>query len=445
VFRFLYNLAAAPLLPAGLRLLALFQDKARRLQEAQVQLLPELLAKLKSLPPDQARILVHVSSVGEYLSALPLIRAIRERYPRLAVVLSFSSPSLEGQLTFGARVTPPAQPLTTAFHLATYLPLDTSSAVRRFLDLVNPSLILFASYDVWPNLLWLARERGISCALVNGILSQASGRFRFPARWFFSSLYRNLDWVGAVAEEDVKRFLALGLESEKVAVTGNCRFDQTLFRCQAVTDQDPDLAQIPPQCWVIAGSTWPADEAVLLLAWARLAASHPDLGLILAPHEPSEKHLQKIEIRLEKARLSCIRYSYLGAEKSMRFRIVLVDKVGILYKLYRRGMFAFIGGGFGRGVHNVMEPAGMGLPVIVGPRRWNSAEALLMETRGGAFSVSNRAKLYAVMERLVEDEVFRREAGARAEAVVRENAGATERTLEKLMDRFPKIFSGGKD
>lgn len=439
MFRSLYNLVVSPLLPAGLHLLALFQDKARRLAAAQARLFPELEAKCPEPPAGTMRILVHVSSVGEYLSVLPLLRVARQRYPEQEWVLSFSSPSLESQLRSGGGTN--AAPLP--FQLATYLPLDTIPAMRRFLDLVQPALLVFASYDVWPNLLWLARERGIPAVLVNGILSQSSGRFRFPARLFFSELYRALDWVGAVSAEDAERFTRLGLPADRIAVTGNCRFDQTLLRCQAVTDDDPDLARIPRGRWLVAGSTWPADESRLLPAWSAEAKSNASLGMMIAPHEPTEEHLRPLEAALRSAGLSSTRYSRLTPESPVP-RVVVVDRVGILYKLYRRGEAAFVGGGFGRGVHNVMEPAGMGLPVLFGPRHHNSAEALLMKRRAGAFSVSTRDELAGMLRRLWRDENFRREAGGRAAAVVQENAGATLRTVEHLQARFPGMFPGGK-
>ena len=449
MLRSLYNAAAVPVLKAGFRLLAAFDAKARRLWQVQRDLFPQLERKLEKLPAHSARILVHVSSVGEYLSALPLIRSLRSDYPDLAIILSFLSPSLEKQLafgtqtTFGARVTSPARPApaqpSTAAHLETYLSLDTPGAVSRFLDLIQPRLIVFASYDIWPNLVWIAGGRRIGCALINGILSESSGRFRFPARFFFGSLYQSLNCIGAVSKQDADRFEVLGFPDSRLAVTGNCRFDQTLARCRAVGVQDPDLSRIVPGPWLVAGSTWPPDEDLLLPAWTRLAQANPELGLIIAPHEPAEEHLKLIEARLLRVGLSCVRYSQLSGVRP-RPRVVLVDGVGILYKLDRRGCLAYVGGGFGRGIHNVMEPAGMGLPVIFGPRHLNSAEALQMKARGAAWSVANPAELFSVLERLFRDQAFRLEAGGKAEAVVLENAGATARTLELLRRFFPEVL-----
>jgi 3-deoxy-D-manno-octulosonic-acid transferase len=432
LLRALYNLAV-PVGKAGLRLLTPFHAKTRRIWQAQQGLFQQLEVKLRGLEPPGARILVHVASVGEYLSVLPLIRSLRADYPDLAVILSFLSPSLENQLALV-----PAQP-SGAAHLETYLCLDTPAAVTRFLDLVEPRLILFASYDIWPNLLWIAGERKIGCALINGILSETSSRYRFPARFFFGGLYRNLDCIGAVSKEDAARFEALGFPRSDLAVTGNCRFDQTLARCRGVGPQDPDLSRIVPGRWLVAGSTWPPDEELLLPAWIKQAAADPELGLIIAPHEPNVEHLQELESSLTAAELSCLRYSQLSAVRP-RPRVILVDRVGILYKLYRRGCAAYVGGGFGRGVHNVMEPAGMGLPVIFGPRHLNSAEALQMKAREAAWSVADKTELSSVLEKLLRDPAFRQAAGRKAEAVVLENTGATTRTLEWLRRFFPQIL-----
>jgi 3-deoxy-D-manno-octulosonic-acid transferase len=433
LIRAFYNILVVPLVWAGFRGLALFDEKARLAFSRRRSLLRDLEKKIKDFPGEKKRILLHVSSVGEYLQARPLILALKERYPGAGVILSFVSSSLEDQLAGNP-----------AADLETYLPLDTRGSVRRFLDLVRPDLIIFSTYDVWPNLLWQASDREIPAVLVNATLSVNSGRLQPGVRRFFSSLYSRLDCIGAISEKDAERFRLLGIPGERIEITGNCRFEQTLDRAGNVREDDPVLASLPGNKVVlVAGSTWPEDEAVILPAFFKLAGEFSDLGLIIAPHEPKEQSIAALEKSFAAQGFETERLSRLPEARGGQgpARVILVDCVGQLFKLYRVGAMAFVGGSFGRAVHNVMEPAAFGLPVLFGPRHENSQEALLMKERGGAFSVADRAELEAQLHVLIQDKVARTEAGERARALLEENRGATMRTVQFLKERFPGILA----
>ncbi len=430
MIRIFYNLVIVPLLWTVFRVLSLRDEKARLAFSRRKNLFAELEEKCNKLPTDKKRVLVHASSVGEYLQARPLILALKENFPGIAVILSFLSASLEGQL-----------PRNPAADMETYLTFDTPDAVRRFLDLVKPDLIVFSTYDVWPNFLWQASDRRIPKALVNASLAKSSGRFRPGVRWFFGSIYSQLERIGAISENDAERYRLLGIPAGKIEVTGNCRFDQTIERARNVSEDDPLLAHLPKGGPVIiAGSTWPDDEAELLPAFFKLASGFPDLNIIIAPHEPEEHRLSDMEKRLAADGIACRRLSVPGEAGRDDARAILVDGVGYLFKLYKVGSIAFIGGSFGRAVHNVMEPAAFGLPVFFGPRHENSQEALLMKERGGAFAVSGREELEKRMHALISDERARSLAGEKARGTVEDNLGATGRTLEFLVRRFPDVF-----
>jgi len=211
-----------------------------------------------------------------------------------------------------------------------------------------------------------------------------------------------------------------------------------------VADDDPDISFIPEaDLMLVAGSTWPEDHARLLPALKNLMERHKGLKAVIAPHEPDRAHVEEVEGFFEKAAINTVRYSRLkqGAD-SEGARVTIVDTVGVLYKLYRRGDAAYVGGGFRQGVHNVMEPAGMGLPVVTGPVHQNSTEALQMIKSGGARAANDAAGIEAALERLIVDPAVREKAGASALAVVEQNAGATARTVALVEEFLSKARTG---
>jgi len=415
-------LAAAPL-EAGYKLWALKDEKAREYFAIRKGMFEGLSAKCAAAGCEAGgAALFHVASVGELLQAMPVMAALKER-GRPFIALSYTSPSVSRNLPRGV-----------AADVVTPSPLDRRSAVRRFLDLVRPRLIVFSTYDLWPGFTMEAAARNIPLILVNASLPENSGRLRAPAGFFYRRLYSHLLAVGAITDEDGARFKRLGVPAGRVRLTGNCRFDQTLARCRSVAADDPDVAALPEMdVMMIAGSTWPEDLDRLLPALANVMERRPEMGAVIAPHEPSPDRVAQIERFFGPRGMSAARFTELKrGSGAAGVRVVVVDTVGVLYKLYKKGAMAYVGGGFRQGVHNVMEPAGMGLPVIVGPVHKNSAEALEMIRSGGAVSADGADAIEAVLAKWAGDPAARKDAGARALEVVEKNAGATGRTVEMV-------------
>ncbi|MBN2290342.1 MAG: hypothetical protein JXQ83_13490, partial [Candidatus Glassbacteria bacterium] len=337
---------------------------------------------------------------------------------------------------------------------AFYLPEDTAANVSRLLELLRPALIIFSKFDIWPNLVWMAHEAGVPVAATAATLSPGSGRLRWPAASFHRSFYRTLSLVCAISPEDAVSYRKLGVDLKNCLVTGDTRFDQTYERARRISETDPRIA--PFKGWstgvrMVCGSIWPADQEHLLPAIASLAENHPGLKFILVPHEISGRHLDELSAFLDSRSLPYRLYSALvpadslpgdgpGARVDESTRAVIVDRVGVLAPVYRAADIAYVGGSFSTGVHNVMEPACFGLPVIFGPRHLNSFEARLMIGRRGAFPVSDSREIIRVVERLIEDQSGRKAHGEAARAVVAENLGAVERTLAALAGRFPAVI-----
>jgi 3-deoxy-D-manno-octulosonic-acid transferase len=422
LIRQIYDYGLAPLMMAGYRAWALKDEKARAFFEIRRGMMERLAVAEK---PGGRTVLFHVASVGELLQAMPVMAAMKETAGAPTVALSYTSPSVARNMPKGVRA-----------DIVTPSPLDTRSEVRRFLEVLAPGLIVFSTYDLWPNLVWEAADRGVHLVLINASLPEGAGRLGFPARGFYRGLYSRLRAVGAITDDDGRRHLALGVGRERVSVTGNCRFDQTLARCRSVAADDPDLAVLPEaEFLLVAGSTWPEDHRCLLPALDQLLARHEGLTAVIAPHEPSPAHVAELEGFFSGRGRKVARYTLLrSGGSSAGARVVVVDTVGVLYKLYRKGHAAYVGGSFRQGVHNVMEPAGMGLPVVIGPVHRNSAEALEMLRSGAAVTAGDEAGLAAALGKFIADPDYRRQTGQAALAAVERNAGATARTMEMLKE-----------
>ena len=367
---------------------------------------------------DRGRPLVwfHAPSVGEGLQAMAVMAAFRARRPDAQVVYTFFSPSAEG---IARRV--PAD-------FADYLPLDTPAAVGRALDLLQPDVLAFSKYDVWPNLVAEAKRRGVRVALLSATLPASSSRLRGPARALLRGAYARLDAVAAISPDDAERFGGLGVAPDRRSVMGDARFDQVRDRAARVdrgSDLLAPLADSRPT--LVAGSTWEPDEERLLTAWAALPPG--PRRLILVPHEPTLVHLHRSEELIVGAGLSSVRLA--DVAKHPRADVLLVDRVGVLGELYALADAAYVGGGWGSaGIHSVLEPAAFGVPVLFGPRHRNAREAAELVAAGGAFSVPSPEELAARLGALLADESTRRRAGEAARRYVESGLGAAERGAE---------------
>lgn len=366
----------------------------------------------------------HAASVGEYEQTRPITTLLRDRRPDLVPLQTFFSPS---GYEYAAR-------LGEAPHFD-YLPEDTPAAVAQALDTVRPRALVFAKFDLWPNLITAAAARGIPVLLFDATLRPRSWRSRGPARRLYRTLYERLRVISAVSAADAARFRAVVPAHPAIVVDGDTRFDQVVRRRHAASRAGvaPALLRTPRPFTLVAGSTWGPDEDALLPAWAGVAARHPGVRLILVPHEPTAAHLESTGRRLDALGLASQRYSTLDPEAPPAAGVVLVDRVGILAELYAAGDAAYVGGAFTTGVHNVLEPAIAGIPVLFGPRHHNAPETDMLLDAGAASVIRSQAELGAALGALAGDTAFRQAQGERARAVVEANLGASERCFEHLL------------
>jgi 3-deoxy-D-manno-octulosonic-acid transferase len=371
---------------------------------------------------DMARPLVwlHAPSVGEGLQARPVIARLRERRPELQIAYTFFSPSAEKF----AR--------STGADFCDYLPFDTAGDARAAIEALRPTALVFSKLDVWPLLADVAAARGISLGLISATLAAESGRRSRFGALVLHDAYRALDAVGAISSDDAARLQQLGVRGDRISITGDARYDEAWARANATSATRALLEPLESdRPTLVAGSTWPADEAPLFAAWRTVLERVPTARLVIAPHEPVPAHLEAIQ---RWAAASGLRCATLDNSAASAADIVLVNRVGVLGDLYALAGVAYVGGGFhSAGLHSVIEPAAFGAPVIFGPRHDASRDAgLLIDARGG-FSAASAAEIAALLRTLFLDADERRAAGDRARSLVREGLGAAERSTDLVI------------
>jgi 3-deoxy-D-manno-octulosonic-acid transferase len=271
------------------------------------------------------------------------------------------------------------------------------------------------------------RERGVPTLLLNAVLPASSSRLRAPARQLLAPYYRQLAAVGAVTADHAARFAELGVPSPRAHVTGDARFDQVWTRVHASSPNDVLVARLrdAEALTLVAGSTWPEDESVVLDALSDVTGPKR-WRVIIAPHEPAEAHLRMLERRLVASHVDCARLVDVEATRGFLPQVVLVDRVGVLADLYRVGDVAYVGGGFhSAGLHSVVEPAALAMPVLYGPRNDNAREAAELAQAGGGRVVRNAEELRLALEAWSVDDAARARDGQAAEAYVRSELGAS--------------------
>ncbi len=384
----------------------------------------EALAAWGSTLRDASRPTVwfHAPSVGEGLQARAVKNALVNRRSDIQVVFTHFSPSAESLAAeFGAD--------TTA-----YLPWDLRGPVAHTLDGVQPDLLVFTKTEVWPVLVAEAKRRGIPVAIVGATVPEGAGRTRLPARLLLGETWRTLDAACVISDTDAEALVNLGVSAEAVRVTGDPGIDSAAER---LADGDPDAPYLrpfraDPRPTVVAGSTWPSDDAVLLPALRRLRDEIEHLRVVLAPHEPKPDVVAGLLTTLEDDGWSAVTLADAEGPAS-GWNAVVVERVGVLAHLYRVASASYVGGGFhGEGLHSVLEPAAASSPVVFGPRHHNTRAAADLIRAGGAKLAANNPELADSFARWLRDPRERDDTGRRARQYIEGHLGAADRTAQQL-------------
>lgn len=366
----------------------------------------------------------HAPSVGEGLQAAAVIEALREVRPELQVAFTHFSPSAEG---LGSRI---------GADVEAYLPWDVAPLARRALESVRPDLLAFTKTEVWPVLVEEAVRAGVPVVLVGGSVPPGAGRARWLARTALRRTWSRLTLACAVTDEDAARLVDLGVPEAGVRTTGDPSIDSAVRRLGEADPSAPYLAPFhrTPRPTVVAGSTWPSDETVLMPAMTAVRRKVPDVLLVIAPHEPEAEVVSGLLDRLRslewKARpLSAVEARGTPGDAGA----VVVDSVGQLAHLYSIGDVAYVGGGFGKaGLHSVLEPAAAGAPALFGPRHRNARAAEALVAVGGARIAADAEALADAVTDWLTDADARNRASDHALHYIDAHRGAASKTAELL-------------
>ena len=366
--------------------------------------------------------LIHSASLGEFEQAKPVIRGLKAIRPDIEIVASFTSPS---GFKNAERIREVA--------LFTYLPFDSFLNSRRFIQRLRPAKIIFVTYELWPNLIHLAQRYRIPTYLISARIREGSTKLKPVIRTFFSELYRSLNYIYAISDEHKKSVLKLiGSVNITVLTLGDTRYDQVIQRSREMIYKK--IPKIFNDGFVfIAGSLWPQDARHLLPALYRTLREYRQLKIIIAPHEPVEYVLEEFEDAFLTEGFETVRLSQREVTPGLQ-RVVLVDRVGILAELYHQAHLAFVGGSFRGSIHNVMEPAVAGLPVLFGPTYTNSQEAKLLLEAGGARCCDNEVCIYEVLCNFLTHPEEYQQAALSSRQVILENMGASARTVKEILE-----------
>lgn len=402
----IYNFAIC-LFVGAVRLIALFNKKVARMVKGEREAFDVLARKID---PQAKYIWFHAASLGEFEQGRPLIELIRRNYPQYKILQTFFSPSgYEVRKDYrGADV-------------VCYLPLDTPRNVRRFLDAAHPCAAFFIKYEFWKNYLGALHRRGVPVYSVSSIFRPQQVFFR----WYgvaYRDVLKCFTHLFVQNEESVRLLAGIGVTA--TTIVGDTRFDRVLDICRQAKELPlVEAFKGSNRYTLVAGSSWAPDEDIFIPYFN----AHPEMKLIIAPHVIDENHLSEIESKLHR---TAVRYTQATPENVCRADCLIIDCFGLLSSIYRYGEVAYIGGGFGVSIHNTLEAAVYGIPVVFGPNNQKFLEAQGLKACHGGFEITDATGFETLMDRFLSDEAFFSASGKAAGDYVKDNAGA----LDKIMD-----------
>ena len=406
----------------GIAIASLFNEKVRKMWRGEREAFKILKQKVD---PNAKYIWFHAASLGEFEQGRPLMERIRKEYPQYKILLTFYSPS-------GYEVRKNYE----GADIICYMPVDTRLNAIRFLRLVRPVMAFFIKYEFWSNFLHILKHRNIPTYSVSSIFREDQVFFKWYGRNYAGVLKCFTRFF--VQNEESKRLLE-GIGITAVDVVGDTRFDRVLqikeaakqlpiceaFRTGVASSQSAGVPHHDFKVFV-AGSSWPPDENIFIPFFNE----HKDWRLLIAPHVIAEEHL-KLILSLIKGK-KVVRYTQTTPEEAAEADVLIIDCFGLLSSMYNYGDVAYIGGGFGVGIHNTLEAAVWNMPVIFGPNNKKFQEAQGLLKSGGGFEINNYEDFSGLMSSLMNDETFLKQAGDKAGAFVAHLAGATDKVLASV-------------
>lgn len=399
-----------------LKIVAFFSPKMKLFVDGRKDIFKILQTKIDK---NDKTIWFHAASLGEYEQGLPVMEKMKAKFPNHKIVLTFFSPS-------GYEV----RKNNTVADITIYLPLDTKSNAKRFLDLIQPEMVFFIKYEYWPNYLNELKRRNIKTFLISGVFRKEQAFFKW-----YGGFYRNAlkSFNHFFVQNESSKELIQNIGFTNVTVSGDSRFDRVV----TILERDNTLDFIESFCknpshefkmtTIVIGSSWPKDEELLVNYINR--TSHR-LKFIIAPHNIKPEQIANLKSEIAK---KTVLFSEKENKNLSEYDVLIVDTIGILTKIYSYADIAYVGGGFGNpGVHNILEPATFGIPIVIGPNYSHFAEATALVHQEGCISIKDQKEMNQALDLLVQNPDERHEKGHICSTFVQMNKGATDKILKHI-------------
>ncbi len=408
---FLYNLL---LLFASqiVKLLALFSPKIKLFVDGRKIVFETLESKISA---SDKTIWFHAASLGEFEQGLPVMEKIKKEFPNHKIVVTFFSPS-------GYEV----RENNSIADTCVYLPLDTRSNAQKFLKLVHPDLVFFIKYEYWPNYLNELNKLNINTYLISGIFRENQAFFKWYGGFYRNAL-KTFDYFFVQNENSKKLLQSLGFNNVKIS--GDTRFDRVV----SILERDNSLDFMDHfknnTITIVIGSSWPKDESLLV---NYINKTNKKVKFIIAPHNIKGNQIQELQNSITK---KTVLFSEKENTDLSNYDVLIVDTIGILTKIYSYADIAYVGGGFGNpGVHNILEPATFGIPIMIGPNYNHFQEAVSLVNMGGCMPIGNQQNLNLTFNQLIQNDDLCKEKGKICASFVQHNKGATSRILDHVLN-----------
>lgn len=407
---FLYNLVVQ-LAGFLLKIAALFSPKIKLFVDGRKTVFNTLSEKISA---SDKTVWFHAASLGEYEQGLPVMEKMKTQFPNHKIVVTFFSPS-------GYEV----RKNNTIADATVYLPLDTKNNAQQFLKLVHPEMVFFIKYEFWPNYLNELKNQNIKTYLISGIFREKQSFFKWYGGFYRNAL-KSFHYFFVQNESSKKLLQSIGFNNVKVS--GDTRFDRVV----SILERDNTLDFIEQfknnTPTIVIGSSWPKDEELLI---NYINQADDAVKFIIAPHNIKPEQIQQLKNAITK---KTVLFSEKDKQPLNDFPVFIIDTIGILTKIYSYADIAYVGGGFGNpGVHNILEPATFGIPIVIGPNYSHFAEATALVNMEGCISIANQKELHQAFDLLVQNEDERHEKGHICNTFVQMNKGATNTILNHIL------------
>lgn len=412
----IYNLVFLPILVLLLFILSIFNDKIKKGISGRKNQFKKIKQYFKNVNPDNTRYWFHCASHGEYEQVKPILTGLKELDKNCIIIVSFFSPSGYDNVN------------DENINLKFYLPLDLPISIFKILSIIKPYKLIFAEYDVWPNLIWIANFLNIHTTIFSARFTSRSKKLLPIIKNFYSQIYSSFNSIYTINETDYIFLKKIINKKSKILirVLGSPRYDMVDKKNKKNKIDNNEKRPLT----IVAGSMWPEDDKVILPVIINFINKYPSFQLIWVPHEPKKDYIINTINYFKNKKID---YELFSHNNQSNKKIIIMDEIGHLYKIYWKSKIAYIGGGFSNGVHNVMESSIANIPTIFGPnyKKSHAAEELVKEK--GGFTIKDSSNFKKILTLLLDNNIFYKNASISSSEVIKRNLGSSRKVLRGIL------------